>query len=49
MKDFQIANANEWPEPALSKYSLDQSTHLVTLTHDPKIDDPALIYNLKKI
>ena len=39
---------NEWPDTALSKYSLDQSTHLVTLTHDPKIDDPALIYTLKE-
>jgi len=39
---------NEWPDTALSHYSLDKSTHLVTLTHDPKIDDPALIYTLKK-
>ena len=39
---------NEWPDTALSKYSLDKSTHLVTLTHDPKIDDPALIYTLKE-
>ena len=39
---------NEWPDTALSKYSLDQSTHLVTLTHDPKIDDPALVYTLKE-
>ena len=39
---------NEWPDTALSKYNLDQSTHLVTLTHDPKIDDPALVYTLKK-
>ena len=39
---------NEWPDTALSKYSLDPSTHLVTLTHDPKIDDPALIYTLRE-
>ncbi len=39
---------NEWPDTALSNYNLDQATHLVTLTHDPKIDDPALVYALKK-
>ena len=38
----------EWPDIALSRFNLDKSTHLVTLTHDPKIDDPALIYSLKK-
>jgi len=38
----------EWPDIALSHFNLDKSTHLVTLTHDPKIDDPALIYSLKK-
>ena len=39
---------NEWPDTALSNFILDKATHLVTLTHDPKIDDPALIYTLKK-
>ncbi len=39
---------NEWPDTALSNFILDRATHLVTLTHDPKIDDPALIYTLKK-
>ncbi len=39
---------NEWPDTALSSFILDKATHLVTLTHDPKIDDPALIYALKK-
>ena len=38
----------DWPETSLSKYKIDKTTHLVTLTHDPKIDDPALIYTLKK-
>ena len=38
----------EWPDIALSRFNIDKSTHLVTLTHDPKIDDPALIYSLKK-
>ena len=39
---------NEWPDTALSNFILDEASHLVTLTHDPKIDDPALIYTLKK-
>ncbi len=39
---------NQWPDEALSSFILDQATHLVTLTHDPKIDDPALIYTIKK-
>ena len=39
---------NDWPDIALSKFKFDKATHLVTLTHDPKIDDPALIYSLKK-
>lgn len=30
----------EWPEPELLK--LDEETALATLTHDPKIDDPAI-------
>ena len=32
----------EWPEEALPRLSLDRYTALVALTHDPKIDDPAL-------
>ena len=39
---------NEWPDEALSRFHLDKSSHLVTLTHDPKIDDLALIYCMKK-
>ena len=39
---------NEWPDEALSKFHLDESSHLVTLTHDPKIDDLALIYCIEK-
>ena len=39
---------NEWPDEALSKFNLDKSSHLVTLTHDPKIDDLALIFFMKK-
>ena len=32
----------EWPDFALENISLDARTALVTLTHDPKLDDPAL-------
>jgi xanthine dehydrogenase accessory factor len=31
-----------WPEEALADLGLDAATALVVLTHDPKIDDPAL-------
>ena len=33
---------DEWPDKAVSELSPDASTALVTLSHDPKIDDPAL-------
>jgi xanthine dehydrogenase accessory factor len=32
----------EWPDTALEKVELDPFTAFVALTHDPKIDDPAL-------
>jgi xanthine dehydrogenase accessory factor len=32
----------EWPDTALPKLMLDHWTAFVALTHDPKIDDPAL-------
>lgn len=32
----------EWPDQALDALSPDSSTAVVTLSHDPKIDDPAL-------
>ncbi|NSX55614.1 XdhC family protein [Parasulfitobacter algicola] len=33
---------NDWPDEALTDYGLDMRTAVVTLTHDPKLDDPAL-------
>jgi xanthine dehydrogenase accessory factor len=36
-----------WPDEALPTLSLDDRTALVALTHDPKIDDPALIAALR--
>ena len=32
----------EWPDSALESLGLDQRCAVVTLTHDPKLDDPAL-------
>lgn len=33
----------DWPDEALPQIGLDAQTAVVTLTHDPKIDDPAII------
>ena len=33
---------HDWPDEAVAKLGLDQRTALVLLTHDPKLDDPAL-------
>ncbi|MBT4709396.1 MAG: XdhC family protein [Flavobacteriaceae bacterium] len=38
---------NEWPNEAFKKITTDSNTALITLTHDPKIDDPALHHALK--
>jgi len=37
----------EWPELALPGYGLDRFTALAALTHDPKLDDPALVAALQ--
>lgn len=37
----------EWADEAFEKIGLDVSTAVVTLTHDPKLDDPALEAALK--
>ena len=39
---------NKWPEEAFAEIITDQNTALIALTHDPKIDDPALQHALKK-
>ena len=33
---------DEWPDEALTRLGLDAATALVALSHDPKLDDPAL-------
>jgi xanthine dehydrogenase accessory factor len=37
----------EWPDEAMATMKLDRRTAVVTLTHDPKLDDPALHTALK--
>lgn len=32
----------EWPDEALPRLRLDRSTYVAVLTHDPKLDDPAV-------
>ena len=36
----------EWPDKALPPLGVDRYTAFVALTHDPKIDDPALLHAL---
>ncbi len=35
--------SHEWPDEAMSAIGLDARTAVVTLTHDPKLDDPAIV------
>jgi xanthine dehydrogenase accessory factor len=38
----------EWPDTALPPLNVDRYTAFVALTHDPKIDDPALMHALAR-
>ncbi len=38
----------EWPDEALPPLNVDRYTAFVALTHDPKIDDPALLHALSR-
>lgn len=42
-----IAVSTEWPDEALERLAPDSRTAVVTLTHDPKLDDAALAVALK--
>jgi xanthine dehydrogenase accessory factor len=42
-----IALHAEWPDEIIPKIGLDARTAMIALTHDPKIDDPALDAALK--
>ena len=37
-----VAISQDWPDEALEALAIDARTAVVTLTHDPKLDDPAL-------
>ncbi len=39
---------NKWPEEAFKEINTNENTALIALTHDPKIDDPALQHALNK-
>lgn len=42
-----VTLSNDWPDEAMAQIRPDLRTAVVTLTHDPKIDDPALIAALR--
>ena len=42
-----IELSTEWPDEAFERYKPDRASAIVTLTHDPKIDDPALVAALR--
>ncbi len=45
-KFSNVKISNDWPDVALKKININNNTALVTLTHDPKLDDVALKYIL---
>jgi xanthine dehydrogenase accessory factor len=38
-----VALRHDWPDDALKALDPDRRTAVITLTHDPKLDDPALV------
>ncbi len=42
-----VTISSEWPDEAMDAFKPDSRTAVVTLTHDPKLDDPALDRALK--
>jgi len=43
----EIELSTEWPDEALARLKPDKRSAVITLTHDPKLDDPALAEALK--
>ncbi|MGB5871652.1 MAG: XdhC family protein, partial [Albidovulum sp.] len=39
--------SHEWPDAAMQKAGIDMRSAVVTLTHDPKLDDPAIATALR--
>jgi len=44
----KIKVVNKWPDEAFKEIKTDSNTALIALTHNPKIDDSALLHALKK-
>ena len=44
-----VAVSGEWPDEAMDALQPDSRTAVVTLTHDPKLDDPALDRALRSL
>jgi xanthine dehydrogenase accessory factor len=42
-----VTLSTEWPDDALATLKLNRRTAVITLTHDPKLDDPALATALR--
>lgn len=42
-----VSVSTEWPDQAIARIGVDARTAVVTLSHDPKLDDPALIAALR--
>jgi xanthine dehydrogenase accessory factor len=42
-----VTMTHEWPGKALAAFALDRRSAVITLTHDPKLDDPALAAALR--
>ena len=42
-----VAIVHDWPDEALAAFKPDRRTAVITLTHDPKLDDPALAAALR--
>ena len=42
-----VSLIDDWPDDALDGLNPDRRTAIVTLTHDPKLDDPALLVALR--
>src|SRR5208282_6510985 len=42
-----VSLSTEWPDEALNRLKPDRRSAVVTLTHDPKLDDPALAEALR--
>jgi xanthine dehydrogenase accessory factor len=42
-----VTLVSDWPDEAMARTPPDRRTAIVTLTHDPKVDDPALVAALR--